>query len=81
MNTFEVYKKQSGYSYADLARLMGASRSYTSAILHNPGAHDNLLFLIRVGFIIGMSDQMVRDCWVALRRERQTARIIKRSRI
>jgi len=81
MNKFEVYKQKSGYSYAELALIMGASKSYTNAIIKNPGAHDNLLFLIRVGFVIGMSDQLVRDTWVTLRRERQNARIQKRARI
>ena len=79
MNIFEVHKQQSGKSYRQLASALGASKSYIRAILHGPGDHDNLMFLIRIGAQIGMDDQFVRDCWVVLRRTTLLKRINKRA--
>lgn len=79
MNIFEVYKSSSGKSYRQLASALGASKSYIRAILHSPGDHDNLMFLIRIGARIGMSDQLVRDSWVILRRATLEKRIDKRA--
>ena len=79
MNTFEVYKAASGKSYRQLAAVLGASKSYIRAILHDPGAHDNLMMLVRIGARIGMGDQLVRDTWVVMRRETLSRRIEKRA--
>lgn len=79
MNIFEIHKQQSGKSYRQLAATLGASKSYIRAILHDPGSHDNLMFLIRIGAQIGMGDQQVRDCWVVLRRATLSKRINKRA--
>jgi len=81
MNIFEVYKQQSGKSYRQLAATLGASKSYIRAILHDPGSHDNLMMLIRIGSRIGMDDQLVRDSWVVLRRATLAKRVDKRAGI